>query len=343
VAEESQAAAPTKLPTGFVSQARASRLTDLIFQDLPKALAVVKAELEKCEQLPGDFGRTSTESFQSWMFSVEGKETGLEVDDMCRALLEGWRVSALLLDQHMANFSWRETVLSFVKADTHMRGWLDPHEVQEAERRVAFLSGTGSSDLPTSDQTSLGAFVFRAVNLLGGMDQKADTDFRMTAPMATTTTEGFRAATKRQKTKEACLQVSLAAFQSLEKSLGVYLAWLLHSEEPCDVSVYHGVKSRIYGVRRAASNADGWPCAHNLRCLLLLLLGHQFDMQCHRGEESPEHLGWQLTSLLRVLRESWRRGAEGTVDGPEFGEELDKVGEETTSQMASSGDGMMQA
>ncbi|CAE7209632.1 unnamed protein product [Symbiodinium necroappetens] len=44
--EESQAT-PSKLPPGFVSKARCTRLVDLLFSDMPKALSVVEEEIER--------------------------------------------------------------------------------------------------------------------------------------------------------------------------------------------------------------------------------------------------------------------------------------------------------
>merc|ERR1712232_1473573 len=88
-------------------------------------------------------------------------------DDLLRVALEGWRMSALLLDQTVPNFSWRSCVLAFMQSDKHCRGFLDPHEVHEAEHRRLHVSAPKTFDaagLRVLDETSLGAFVFRAVH-----------------------------------------------------------------------------------------------------------------------------------------------------------------------------------
>eukprot|EP00931_Biecheleriopsis_adriatica_P020989 TRINITY_DN13867_c2_g3_i1.p1 TRINITY_DN13867_c2_g3~~TRINITY_DN13867_c2_g3_i1.p1 ORF type:complete len:1402 (-),score=284.94 TRINITY_DN13867_c2_g3_i1:302-4507(-) len=339
VSEESHALPPIRLPMGIVSHQRSSRLIDMLFADLPKAHAAVKEDLEKYVPVqPAGWGTFSHDSFQDSLYSLEGDGfgggSGVEVDVLCKALLAGWRVSSLLLDRSVANFSWRGTVLAFLKADTHYRGWLDQNQVIEAERHPAAQdivpASFSSMDIPLADQTSLGAFVFRAVQHLGGVGSSTMAGNEL--PQATALmTPSTGARSRRQQLQEARLGIGVSAFSSLEKSLGVYMSWLQHSEEPRDLCVYQGVKSRIYAFRRASSNGEAWPSIHNLRCLLLLLLGHQFDMQMQREEVAPDHLGWEMTALLQVLRESWRRGASGSDGeeaGPCFGAELEEVGED---------------
>merc|ERR1711920_218240 len=99
------------------------------------------------------------------------------------------------------------------------------------------------------------------------------------------------AATTRGKTDKACLEVIRLAFGSLEKTLGVYLTWLMHSEDLRDLEVYHSMKARIYNFRQAAGGGEAGMGTHHLRCLLLLLLAHQFDVQLQRGGIDREHLG----------------------------------------------------
>ncbi|CAJ1418463.1 unnamed protein product [Effrenium voratum] len=306
--EETQV--PSRLPLGIVSEPRCIRLLELLFDDLPKARTVVKEEIEK--QVP----RMNLAGDPWEEFSLFEEVRCIEADGLCRALLEGWRVCCLLLTKNLPHFSWRDTVLAFLQADVHGRGWLDPHEVQKAESRPR---APRPSTLPLTDQTTLGAFVFRTVQSLGGLNNPVD--------LKEEATELASCEPKREP--EACLQLCLAAFHSLEPSLAVYLKWLLHSEEPRDRTVYQSVKARIFGVRRSASAGKVWPLMHNLRCLLVLLLSHQFDMQLVREEAQPEHIGWEMTALLQVLRESWRRGAsgQGVESGPEFGPELEEVGE----------------
>lgn len=332
VTEESQAHPPGKFMTGIVSLPRALRLVELLFGDLPKALAIVKAELEKCVGRPLDslVSQNSVTSFEDWSSSAEGFGTtskhsiGVDVNDLCRTLLDGWRASALLLDRSVSNFSWRETVLAFMQEDVFFRGWLDPHQVRQAESRpsLAGIATTSNfSQLQLGNQTSLGAFVFRTVNRRGGHSSKAAVAADTLSPLFPSS-----ANSRRKLEAEALLKVSSAAFNSIEKSLGVYLSWLLHSEEMRDLAVYQSLKSRIYNFRCATSNSATLPSVHNIRCLVLLLLGHQFDMQLQREEASVEHIGWELTGLLNILRENWRRGASaGVVDtGPDFGAELDE-------------------
>lgn len=324
IPEESQAT-PSKLPPGFVSKARCTRLVDLLFSDMPKALSVVEEEIER---MVSSFasptgGYPSFEEFSQSGSFYGGFVGGIDADNLCKALLEGWRVCSLLLSQSAPEFLWQAAVLAFTRADVHGRGWLDPHEVKYAEMTPALAKTRRSGDLPLGDQTSLGAFVFRVLNGLGS-DAAPLQDASATVPSDT-----GRGLNQPEAPVNRCLQVCSAAFGSLERSLGVYLSWLLHSEEPRDRVVYQSVKSRIFGYRRADSMQDTWPMIHNLRCLLVLLLTHQFDMQLARQEASPEHLAWELTALLQILKESWRTGAsrEMVESGPEFGPELEEVGE----------------
>lgn len=343
VPEESQVSVtPAKPPTGCVSLSRAYRLADLLFADLPKSLGVVRRELEKFtrssewEVSISDFlHHRSTGS----MLEPLGVGSGVLVDDLMMALLEGWRVSVLLLDRNVPNFSWRVCLLDFVRSDPRGRGWLDAHSVREAESRSELRgSGVGGS-APIPERTSLGAFVFRAVNRCGSTGEEVEKQEALVPVVAGPLAKTARAARRREQ--EACLKVSQAAFTSLEKAMSVYLAWLVHSDDPRDLSVYHAVKARIFAFRSASGAKSAWPCTHNLRCLLLLLLSHQFDLQHQRKEVAADHLAWEFTAMLRVLRESWRRGSaqpaevagkdQGSGDeevcGPGFGAELDEVGE----------------
>ncbi|CAE7224184.1 unnamed protein product [Symbiodinium natans] len=324
IPEESQAVPPSKLPPGFVSRSRCTRLVDLLFSDMPKALSVVHEEIERlAPSFASPVGNNlSFEELSNQSGSFYGSIGGIETDGLCRALLEGWRVCSLLLNKTAPPLLWQAAVLAFTQADVHCRGWLDPHEVRHAEMAPVLAKSRRSSDLPLGDQTSLGAFVFRVVHGLGDAAPLQDAN-------AVVVSDPGRGQKLPEAPASPCLQVCSAAFGSLERSLGVYLSWLLHSEEPRDRVVYQSVKSRIFGYRRADSMQDVWPMIHNLRCLLVLLLTHQFDTQLAREEASPEHLAWELTALLQILRESWRTGASHEVaeSGPEFGPELEEVGE----------------
>jgi len=78
------------------------------------------------------------------------------------------------------------------------------------------------------------------------------------------------------------------------------------------------MKGRIYSFRQAVDKDEGGQSSHHLRCLVLLLLAHQFDMQYQGNGLGADHLQWELESLLLVLRESWKRGASlgvGLVPG----------------------------
>jgi len=329
ICEESQATPPSKLPQGFVSRARAERLVELLFSDMPKALEVVREEFEKLGPSFYSSSMSFNPSFEdiSPGGSFYGSAACVEADSLSRALLEGWRVCSLLLNKSTNKFLWQAAVTAFIQADIHLRGWLDPHEVRSAEITPALSKSCRSAEVPLGDQTSLGAFVFRIVQGFG-----ADLGQLQDPSVAIVPTD---ARGRRQEViSNRCLQVCSTAFGSLERSLGVYLSWLVHSEEPRDKVVYQSVKSRIFGYRRADSVQQTWPMIHNLRCLLVLLLAHQFDIQLAREEASPEHLAWELTALLQILRESWRTGAslQGSECGPEFGPELEEVGETNRDQ-----------
>ncbi|CAK9064482.1 unnamed protein product [Durusdinium trenchii] len=164
VPEEPQAnIPPSRLPMGLISESRCLRLVELLFSDLPKAKAVVKEEIEK--QLGSRLVENSYEEL-SYMAEADG----IEADALCYALLEGWRLCCLLLSKSMPHFNWRDTVLAFIQADVHGRGWLDPNEVTKVDAQQAVLSRSREL-LPVMEQTSLGAFVFRILQHLGGLTE----------------------------------------------------------------------------------------------------------------------------------------------------------------------------
>eukprot|EP00747_Dinoflagellata_sp_TGD_P211961 gnl/TRDRNA2_/TRDRNA2_85115_c0_seq3.p1 gnl/TRDRNA2_/TRDRNA2_85115_c0~~gnl/TRDRNA2_/TRDRNA2_85115_c0_seq3.p1 ORF type:complete len:610 (-),score=92.14 gnl/TRDRNA2_/TRDRNA2_85115_c0_seq3:61-1782(-) len=320
ISEESHGLQPTRVPEGEVSFTKGTRIVELLFADLPKSLMVAKAELEKCTRM-----RTAgsmSDLSEMFDFSFTEMSRCVPADDLYEILLEGWRMSALLLEQTVPSFSWRRSVLSFIQADVHQRGWLVPNEVLEIERQRLLISD--AANLRVLDQTSLGAFVFRAVHRCHARDPEEPPAGQSAGGAASLL---CRSSAKRAKqaAMEECLKVGQKAFDSLDKILGTYLTWLMHSEDLRDLAVYHAVKARIYGFRQASAASEAGPGAHQLRCLLLLLLAHQFDVQLQQGDFSPEHLHWEIQSLLQLLRESWRRGA-ASESGAEFGPELELLG-----------------
>eukprot|EP00435_Cladocopium_sp_Y103_P039970 s1905_g10.t2 len=164
VPEEAQALPPSRVPMGYVSESRCLRLVELLFSDLPKAKTVVQEEIEKQVPLPGwavgtvgsSTPMTSLEDLSYMSFDESLANTRcIEADALCRALLEGWRVCCLLLSKSMPHLSWRDTILAFIQADVHSRGWLDPHEVQKAEFHPALARKSRSQDsVALTDHTS---------------------------------------------------------------------------------------------------------------------------------------------------------------------------------------------
>lgn len=326
-----------RVPAGYVSFSRAMRLADLLFLDLPKALNVVKQEVENCvgprpptAELSGgieDFFGGQREDF------IIPK---VEVDELCKALLEGWRLLSLLLGNSVPHFKWRPFVESFLQADLRGRGWLDPNEVKQAEDRQILPRGTTESKdfIRLQEQTSLGAYIFRALHRCGNLDTSGVVEAQQGARGAAELTA--EAANKlalmpeaRRERYQAVLDNSKKAFLSLEKSLTVYLEWLLHSDEPRDLAMYQSIKQRIFGFKQAVKLGEALPSAHNLRCLLLLLLSHHFDSELENGEIMPDHLSWELSVILRTLREAWRHGisAAGKAAEELEGPQDDQAGE----------------
>jgi len=336
VAEESQALPPARFLDGYVSFERATAITTLLFGDL-KALPVLLAELEKCARIDSGAAEAAQSQLETQGFS--GSETDyiatitrvarcIMAGSIFEILLEGWRMSALLLDNHKSipGFSWRKSTLAFIQADKCHRGWLDPHEVKEAETRCFGLDAA-SGIIAVDDRTSFGAFIFRAVQRCS-----ASANSIAVAPpvelFGTCRPQG--AAEKRKlaqrRTAEAVLKVSSNAFDSVQQSLQAYLTWMMHSSELRDLAVYRSLKAHIYSFEQALGNSKAAPGAHSMRSLLLLLLAHQFDVQYQQENICPEHLDWEMRSLLQVLRESWRRAAMKEA-GPEFGTELQSLGD----------------
>lgn len=312
--------ASTRTPAGFTNLVRAQRLGELIFGDLPKTLGVVKVELEKhartlsalMPNLPHDWASAD----------ARGPNDGLAVpaqlvptERVYHVLLEGWRMSALLLDSSVVGFSWRASVLAFMQADLAQRGWLDPHDVKAAEAQLVSPDGaSGRESFRALDCTSLGAFVFRFVHRVQN-DETCTTALALSAKPAAAPPAG-----------ESFMQVVTLAFRNIEPCLEVYLKSLMHSDELRDLATFSSLRCRLYTFRRSTSDREAGAAVHSFRSLLLLLLAHQFDSQLLHGMASAEYLQWELQCLFCVLRESWRRNAGDGV-GPEFGPALDSVGE----------------
>jgi len=209
--------------------------------------------------------------------TLVSENDSMVVDDLYRALLEGWRLSALQLDDHVPCFSWRQTILAFIQADVCHRGSLDQHEVQDAEaNRLPSLAGSGGKLRVMDQQTSMGAFVCRVVHQCATMAKGTADAKKIVGPIQRSRGRSHKASDKE------CLEVGITAFESIKKALGVYLTWLMHSEELRDLTVYHSVKTQIYGFHQAVKDNKAMVCVHHFRCLILLLLGHQFDMQLRR-------------------------------------------------------------
>jgi len=353
IADESKAFPVARLPDAFVSYSRAQALAEMLFGDLPKALSVVRAEFEKCARLDRQAEELATHFFLTGIATEEVAMASaycVPVENVAEILMEGWRMCALLMDQSIPNFSWRKNVLAFLQTDVCHRGWLDPHQVSEAEsRRLQIVPVPGAESIRIEEKTSLGAFVFRAL-------QRSELEQRQAARVATLTQHGLlnptqdkaekRAAQQRprsllpataarkraqKKAAELCLQVGSAAFDSVKKTLDVYLKWMMHSEELRDLTAYRSVKAQIYGFQQAFGNHNANLGLHHLRSLLILLLAHQFDVQFQQEDLSPQYLDWELRCLLSVLRESWKHGAAASGD-PEFANELaGKEGEQSAS------------
>jgi hypothetical protein len=335
--EETKTLTPTRFPEGRIGFSRAVGFIELLFGDLPKALAGMRAELEKAafmdvanEQsaramVAEQVNNGAHISMEAFTEAVASAAMCVQIDHLYEILLEGWRMSALLLDRSVPSFSWRRTILAFSQADSCQRGWLDPHEVRQAEVRRLQVESTGHEGLPVADQTSLGALVFRCVHRCSKAPQAATAQVPSSMPTPGAGRPKGAAERKRVAQKmaaEATLQVASAAFQSVEKSLGAYLTWMMHSEELRDLGVYRSVKAQIFSFRQASEKGNAGPGAHHLRSLLLLLIAHQFDVQYQQEDLSAETLDWELRSLLQILRESWKRSAS-SGDGPEFGSDLE--------------------
>jgi len=301
VSEEPHALPPTKPPAGNISKQRARRMADLLFSDLPNALEVVTAEIETCRPVFHSVKAVVSEAADPVPSTLVSENDSMVVDDLYRALLEGWRLSALQLDDHVPCFSWRQTILAFIQADVCHRGSLDQHEVQDAEaNRLPSLAGSGGKLRVMDQQTSMGAFVCRVVHQCATMAKGTADAKKIVGPIQRSRGRSHKASDKE------CLEVGITAFESIKKALGVYLTWLMHSEELRDLTVYHSVKTQIYGFHQAVKDNKAMVCVHHFRCLILLLLGHQFDMQLQKGGLPHHQLETELRVLLRLLRESWQ-------------------------------------
>jgi hypothetical protein len=344
IAEESSTVPPARFLEGYISFSRASAILDLLFGHLAKPLGVLKQELEKVCVLDrsavcavrAHLEEQGSGCSPEYVNTVAKTTQCVLAEELFEILLEGWRMSALQLDEGIPGFSWRRVVLAFIQSDTCHRGWLDPHEVCDAERRRLLADMNCSTVL--GDRTSFGAFVWRAVQRSKPPDGSVSAMPPASGPGASSRPRGPVEKRKlaQRKAAEASLKVTSAAFASLDQSLEVYLTWMMHSEELRDLAVYRAVKAQIYNFNQSLSSGGASQGAHSLRSLLLLLLAHQFDVQYQQEDTSPQHLDWELRSLLKVLRESWRRRALAG-DAPEA---LQSEFEATDDQEAVTSEGL---
>jgi len=300
------------LPEGCVSEDRAIRLMQLLFEELPKACDVLKAEMQKL-------------LIREVAKGTSAKCDCLSIDELLELMLEGWRTSKLLMEQEVAGFSWRQCALAFMQADARPNGCLDPHELQDAQARLNGAQAWPSRPGVLPASTSLGAFV------LSEIQRRAQQGETTTGEQQVQGASLKREKTQRKQLKQACVEVSKGVFRSLESTLGVYLTWLMHSEELRDLSLYRSLKAQIFGFHQATGVEHACKGAHHLRCLLLLLLAHQFDTQVQKDEIAPEHLEWEAKCLLSILQEGWR------WQGRPVPEDVLSCQQQATSQMSSEG------
>jgi hypothetical protein len=329
-AEDSYMAQQTRFQEGFISFTRAVSLVELLFSDLPKALTLVKAELEKVvvmdaaaeqdarNRLQQQVKEGAIMSTQAFNEGIAHASLCLLTDHLYQVLLEGWRHQALLLDNSLSGFSWRLVVLAFVQADVGHRGWLDRHEVQEAEERRLHVDAYGNQGLVLQDRVSFGAFVFRAAHrCMNSQAHGMEPSPPNSQAPSSSRPQGVAAKQRvsQRKAAEAVLHVSKTAFEFVSKSLEVYLKWMMHSEELRDLAVYRSVKSQIFSFKQALGADSAAMGAHHLRSLLLLLIAHQSDIQYQQEDVDADFLDWELRSLMTMLRECWKRNA---ILGPEL-------------------------
>eukprot|EP00746_Dinoflagellata_sp_MGD_P167792 gnl/MRDRNA2_/MRDRNA2_98705_c0_seq1.p1 gnl/MRDRNA2_/MRDRNA2_98705_c0~~gnl/MRDRNA2_/MRDRNA2_98705_c0_seq1.p1 ORF type:complete len:1261 (-),score=341.43 gnl/MRDRNA2_/MRDRNA2_98705_c0_seq1:42-3824(-) len=300
-----------------ISLMRAHQTADRIFGDLPKTHAVLKMEIEKSAQVDedyfmGGFG-VSPDLMQYFDFGAglgggEQKKS-IDAEELYELLLEGWRMSSLLLDQDKSRVSWRQSVLAFVRSDKHKRGWLNAIEVADCEKTwLQILPDPRAPEVPIPERTSLGGFVYRLMQLgqtagdIGSPRKKKFLGSHL------------------KKERENCLKVAKNAFHSIEKPLAVYLTGLMHSEELKDVALYRSLKLWLFDFRKAMSSDDPAGSVHYLRNLLLLLLAHQVDFQSAQGMMQAERLDYEFRMLLTVLQDNWKAQKGEDEEDEEEGE-----------------------
>lgn len=285
---------------------RALQAAEIIFGDLPKTHAVLRMEIEKSAKVDeggfvGGFN-LSPDLMQYFDFggSIGGDEQkkSLETEELHELLLEGWRMSSLLLDQDKSKVSWAKSVLAFVRTDSHKRGWLNAIEVAAGERIwLQIAPDPRAPEVPIPERTSLGGFVYRLMQL----GQAAGS---IGSPRKKTLLS-----TVLKKERQNCLKVAKNAFHSIEKPLAVYLTGLMHSEELKDVALYRSLKTWLFAYRQAVSSEDPVGSVHHLRNLLLLLLAHQVDFQSAQGMLQAERLDYEFRMFLTVLQDNWKAKA----------------------------------
>merc|ERR1719321_28254 len=155
-------------------------------------------------------------------------------------------MSSLLLDQDKSRLSWRQCVLAFVRTDIHKRGWLNPIEVVGGERTWLQISpDPGTPEQSIVERTSLGAFVFRLMQLGQAIDDNPSLRKKKRIGRAL------------QQEREHCLKVAQNTFHSIEKPLAVYLTGLMHSEELKDVALYRSLKTWLFENWQARADLSG--------------------------------------------------------------------------------------
>jgi hypothetical protein len=215
--------------------------------------------------------------------------------------LEGFRLCTLLSEIPVA-----PAIRAFILADKVQRFALDPEEVSEAARLLMEVQTLRADGKPRyvvdmnlmreGAYTPLGVFIQLVV------DNKLPTGVAKSTPG--TNTAGHY------------LGICSSIYESIEESIGHYMATLVHSDEPKDLEFYRQMKDLLFHFQTARDAKLWQPALYSLRVLLQLLYAHLIDFDRSQKAPAPRAVEAEMKACVELLQCAWARVREAP-DSPE--------------------------
>jgi hypothetical protein len=225
---------------------------------------------------------------------VPGEER-VAVLDVLFVALEGWRLLSLLSGPPKVY-----ALRVFMLCDTVGRMALDAQELETAGRMVGMTHTDGLVRAQFNEK------LYRATQ-------------EYTGPAQFLAAVSEAPALEKAPTQPAVgsaghyIQACSAMFDSLSGPIAHYMATLVHSDEPKDLSFYGKLKGLVYAFQAARDANQPEATVQSLRILIQLLYAHTVDYDRDYRTASPQDVEEDLQVLYNLLERSWSRARAGVV------------------------------